>query len=344
LEEAQDLALRYGITSLGEMFTPPDFLDDLRAFHESGELRVRVSPYLIYNTNCGERMGEWYLDPDIAFADSGDDMLRVDGVKIFADGGSCRGVALSFELEEGGGYGDLFITEDELISVMRNAQDSGFQVAVHALGDRALDVVLDAFGAVPDPQTPVRHRIEHNAVIRPEQLPRYSEVDLVATIRGLYPSCSPFGPPLPEPYRAWEWRTNSLIQSNPGLHVAWHSDYPYHSLIPMDHLFGFVTRYDVGKFGQTCPPPDYLASDTLPVEDALKIMTIEGAYALRREEQVGSLQPGKFADVVILSADPRSVPTMEIKKVDVLMTMVGGQVEWCAKGYEHLCPEGSSSD
>lgn len=68
------------------------------------------------------------------------------------------------------------------------------------------------------------------------------------------------------------------------------------------------------------------------------MMTIEGAYALFREAEVGSLEPDKFADIIILSGDPLTVDPNTLKDLDVLMTMVGGQVEWCVPGYEALCP------
>jgi predicted amidohydrolase YtcJ len=339
LEEAQALALTHGITSMGNLYTTKEFMEEMRQFDQAGMLRIRTNLYLVYNTNCGDILGEWYLEEEDLPIKSLEGMLRVDGVKVFSDGGTCRGVALSFELEPGGGYGDLFVTQEQLTQVIENAQSVGFQVAIHALGDRALDVVMDAIEAALDGQPNLyRHRIEHNAVVRPDQLPRYQQIDAIATIRGLYPSCEPFGPPLPEAYQSWEWPVNPLLEAYPGGHIAYHSDYPYHSVNPLHHLFGFVTRHDVGKLGQVCPPYEYLAGDTISVEEGLRMMTTEAAYALFREEQVGSLRPGKAADMIILSDDPYSVDPFDLRKIDVLMTMVAGQVEWCTRTYERLCP------
>jgi predicted amidohydrolase YtcJ len=338
LEEAQTLALEHGITTMGNLYTTRDFLEEMRQFDQAGKLHIRTNLYLVYNTNCGDVIGEWYLEEGDLPIKSLDGMLRVDGVKVFSDGGTCRGVALSFELEPGGGYGDLFVTQQQLTQVIENAQSTGFQVAIHALGDRALDVVMNSIEDALDgePNT-YRHRIEHNAVIRPDQFPRYAEVGPVATIRGLYPSCEPFGE-FPPAYQPWEWPTSAMLEAYPGGHIAYHSDYPYHSVNPLHHLFGFVTRHDVGKLGQVCPPYEYLAGDTISVEEGLRMMTTEAAYALFREEQVGSLRPGKAADMIILSDDPYHVDPFDLRKIDVLMTMVAGQVEWCTRTYDRLCP------
>jgi predicted amidohydrolase YtcJ len=340
LEEAQQLALIHGITTTGELFTTREFLEEMQAFNATGLLRIRTNLYLVYNTNCGDIVGEWYLDDEDLPMGAEGGMLRADGVKVFSDGGTCnRSPALSFELEPGAGYGDLFVTRDELTQVIERAQAAGFQVAIHAIGDRALDVVMDSLEIAQDggPNT-YRHRIEHNAVIRPDQLPRYQQIDAIATLRGTYSFCDPFGPPLPEPYQSWEWPVNPLLKAYPGGHIAYHSDYPYHRLNPLHHLFGFVTRYDVGKLGQVCPPYDYLADDTISVEQGLTMMTTEAAYALFRDDEVGSLQQGKAADMIILDNDPRLVEPDLIRKIDVLMTMVGGRVEWCTRSYERLCP------
>ena len=87
-----------------------------------------------------------------------------------------------------------------------------------------------------------------------------------------------------------------------------------------------------------CEPPDWLAAEAVTVEEALRMMTIGAAYALSMEEKIGSLKPGKFADLVILSDNPLTVEPDSLIYLEVLMTMVGGRVEHCAPKYETLCP------
>jgi predicted amidohydrolase YtcJ len=339
LDGVQQLALENGITTIGNMFTSPEFLTEMQDYNEGNHLRVRVSLYLIYNTNCGDVIGDWWKDVPPTRAPG--EMLRTGGLKIFADGGSCNRPALSYETSPGSGLGDLYLTGDQIADVVREAQDLGHQVAIHALGDRAIEAALDGIGSALDggPNT-YRHRIEHNAILRPDLLPRYGEIGVVATIFATFPSCTPFGNPSPAPYNQWEWAWPTLIEANPDLHIAWHGDDPYIApLNPILELYGFVTRKQVQQDrSEVCDPPDWIRDDTLTVDQALPMMTRESAYALFRDEEVGSLETGKYADLIILSHDPMSENTDTLLDTYVLMTMVGGQVEFCAPGNEALCP------
>ncbi|MBE9507822.1 MAG: amidohydrolase family protein, partial [Chloroflexi bacterium] len=224
-------------------------------------------------------------------------------------------------------------------TIVADAHTSGYQVAIHALGDRAVEQTLNAieFALAGQPNTP-RHRIEHNATVRPDMLPRYSEIGVVALIFGPYP-CGVVNRSAPE-YQAWEWPWRDLLETNPDVHFAWHSDTPWVGPVaPLLHLYSMVTPYEVATDGVTiCDTPAWLTRKTLTVEEALPMMTIEGAYTLFRDEEVGSLEPGKFADTIILSGDPTTVDPNALKDLKVWMTMVGGLVEWCAPGYEALCP------
>jgi len=340
LEQAQQLALENGITTLGDMFVPPDFLEQMQTFAREGRLRVRTSLYLIYNTNCGDIQGDWWKQHPPTREPG--EMLRIGGVKIFADGGTCGRPALSFELPGIEGLGDLWLTQEQLNTAVAEAQAAGYQVVIHAIGDRAIEQAQNAiaFALGGQPNT-LRHRIDHNSVIRPDLMSRYSEIGIVTVIFAAYPVCNPYSPPLPPAYRDWEWPWRALIDANPGLHIAWHGDDPWVGPIsPILELYSFVTRKEVAEDGVTiCEPPEWLADDTITVEEALPMMTIESAYALFRDQEVGSLKPGKFADLIILSDNPLTVHPDAIKDVQVLMTMVGGRVEYCAPGQGTLCPQ-----
>ena len=130
-----------------------------------------------------------------------------------------------------------------------------------------------------------------------------------------------------------------MIDSNPGLHVAWHSDYPvFATMDPFTHLFGLVTRRSVTDDGGFCEPPDWAADDVLGVQEALRIMTIESAYAVFRESEIGSLAPGKLADLIVISDNPLEIPADRLFNIEVLMTMVGGETVYCAADSGTLCP------
>jgi predicted amidohydrolase YtcJ len=344
LEQAQQLALANGITALGDMFVPPDLLQQMRAFAHSGHLRIRTSLYLLYNTNCGDVLGDWYLaqgpvtDPLR--------MLRIPGVKIFSDGGSCGRPAISWVYPPGapgaGTQGDLWVTRAQLTAEIVTAQSHGWQVAVHALGDRALDVVLDSFSdALAGRRNVLRHRIEHNTLVRDDQLPRYRATGAVLTIFGDFGTCAfntgGFGRadliPAAEP---WLWRWRDLLAVSP--HVAWSSDWPVFTLDPFEHLYGFVTRRDVASDGTVCQPEPQQQNDTITIARALRLMTVDAAYALGQDSVIGSIEPGKLADLVVTTRNPLQVAADDLPRIRVLATLVGGKTEYCAGGAAAVCP------
>lgn len=339
LDGVQQLALENGITTLGNLYTTQEFLNEMRDYESEGRLRIRTSLYLVHNTNCGDPVGDWWKD--VPPTREAGEMLRIGGVKMFADGGSCHRPALSYETSPGSGLGDLFLTGDQIAAVVSEAQAMGHQVAIHALGDRAIEAALDGIESALDgaPNT-YRHRIEHNAILRPDLLPRYGELDVVATIFATFPSCVDFKYPSPPPYNEWEWAWDTLLEANPGLHVAWHGDDPYiRPISPILELYGFLTRNSADDDRTTlCEGKDWIRDNTLTVEQALPMMTRESAYALFRDREVGTLEPGKFADLIILSQNPWTDDPESLLDTYVLMTMVGGRVEFCAPGSEALCP------
>jgi len=344
LDEAQQLALENGITSLADMYVEPSFLEQMQTFAQQGKLRVRTSLYLVYDTNCGlikSYLGNWYKQYHPTRQPG--EMLRIGGVKIFADGGSCGDPAVSF----GASKGDLWLTQAQLNEVVVDAQASGYQVVIHAIGDRAVEEAQNAIQSalVGKPNT-LRHRIEHNFYIRPDLLRRYGEIGIVTTIWGYVPTCSiaagqfqwasGAGLGLEEPTWIMPYRT--LLDANPGLHVTWHSDYPWWGYLdPLVNLYSMATHNGITEDGVICHPPNWLAGNTISAREALPMMNMGAAYAIFRDEEVGSLKSDKFADLVILSGNPLTVDSDAVKDVRVLVTMVGGQVEYCASGNEALC-------
>ena len=342
-DAAQDTLLRNGITTTADMYVDEPRLRRLLELDAGAALRVRLSAYLLYDTNCGDVLDEWWRAYPATRVPG--EMLRIGGIKVFMDGGSCNAPAVSFDYGNGVGQGDLYFTQPQLESALQTIDEAGYQVAVHAVGDRALDVVLGAFENLWGGVNPRRHRIEHNAVLRPDQLARYSAAQPVATIFAPFATCHKLGAAtrfkyeVPDENRTWEWPWRDLISANPGLHLAWHGDMPH--VYPPDsayQLFAMVTRADVAEDGSICQPPDWIAHNALTVEEALHLMTTGAAYALDRDSEVGSLVPGKFADLIILSDNPMTVDPLSLRELQVLMTMVGGNVEYCAQGMEALCP------
>jgi len=341
-ETGQEKLLSYGITAAGETFADQGFVQDMLAFDQRGYLRVRVSLYLVHVDNCGRIWGDWYW-PNYPVSREPGAMLQVPGIKLFEDGGSCNLPALSYKYTQGG-YGDLYFEVDELAPMIIQAQERGYQVAIHSVGDRAVEASLDAIEvALAGGPNTYRHRIEHNCVVRPDMLARFGEVDAVGILFASYPTCdaNSMSATIPDEALDWSWPWPSLLDTSPDAHFAWHSDAP-NSWIddpdPMTHLHGFVTRREVNEDGSVCQPPDWVADDVLSVEEALPMMTIEAAYALHRDDEIGSLKAGKLADLIILSDNPLEVDPDALLDIQVLMTMVGGNVEYCESGSAALCP------
>jgi len=348
-DAVQDALLRTGVTTTAEMYVDPPLLDRLLDLDAQGELRVRLSAYLLYDTSCGDVLDEWWRAYPATRVPG--EMLRIGGLKVFTDGGSCNAPAVTFDYGNGVGTGDLYFTQPQLEAALRTIDGAGYQAAVHALGDRALDVVLGAFENLWGGDNPRRHRIEHNAVLRPDQLARYSAAQPVATIFAPFATCHKLGSDtrfkyeVPEANRTWEWPWRDLIDANPGLRLAWHGDMPH--VYPPDaayQLWAIVTRAELAADGSICQPPDWIAHNALTVDEALHLMTTGAAYALDRDLEVGSLAPGKYADMIILSANPITIPPAVLKDIQVVMTMVGGEVEFCSIGMEALCPAPAAAD
>lgn len=335
LAGAQQLALSNGITTLANMFSPQDFVEQMRAFNQAGDLIVRTSLYLTMTDNCGGLTGDWWLEYPPTREPG--ELLRIGGLKAFADGGTCGPIASSEPYAVGYETGSLFFTQEEMNNLYAQADENGYQLAVHAIGDLAAEQVLTAIGTVSSgAQNPLRHRIEHNSLVPYELRPLYAEYDVVATLFGYHSVCdytefTPFYQEIGEDLRG-------MLDENPTVHFAWHGDDPWIGPIsPLLELASMVTRVEPDGEGGYCEAPNWMAAKAITVEEVLEMMTTEAAYALFREEEVGALAPGMYADVIIISGDPTAVEPMELWNLEVLVTMIGGEFVWCGDELTSLC-------
>lgn len=107
---------------------------------------------------------------------------------------------------------------------------------------------------------------------------------------------------------------------------------------PLDDLYSLVTRNEVGEDGRVCEAPDWQKAHTVTVAEALPMMTINAAYALFRDEEVGSLEPGKYADLIVVTGNPMAIEPEGIRELNVALTMIGGRVVYCAADDRAFCP------
>jgi len=315
-EDAIQAVLENGWTSISELFVNQGRLDELLSLDQEGRLRLRVNVYLPLNWQYN-RFGNWYRSylPSQEFSPR----LRIAGVKIFIDGG--------------GGYGkDVYFSQEELNQLVTEAHQAGFQIATHAMGRASnVDLVLNAYeDALQGESNDIyRHRIEHLRMLRNDQLERMRSLGIVASFQltwfnSDWLQAKEFETIVSEEGVQLVGRWHDLLEA--GVPSVGSTDYPwgYCSGSPMQAIYQAVTR--VGEQG--IPPRQWMLDQRITVEQALRLITIDAAYGTFQEDVKGSITPGKYADLVVLSKNPLDVPQEELLEIQVLMTMVGGRIEF----------------
>jgi predicted amidohydrolase YtcJ len=338
----QELLLTTGVTTVGEAAVDEALLAEIQRLESEGLIQVRTSAYLLVDTACGDLTGDWQFD----FPPTREpgERLRIGGIKLYTDGGSCNAPAVSFE-HGFGGNGDLYFDAGMVADLIEPYDEAGYQVAIHALGDRAVEATLDGLEMViGDSGNPLRHRLEHNAVVRPEMRARYDEVGAVAVIFGAFGTCAYLGRDdrfrfsTPIANQEWEWPWRDLLDMNPSTVFAWHGDFPvFGDSGPIASLSGFVTRSQTLADGTHCDPEPYHVKHSITVEEALQIMTAGAAYALDRDTEVGTIETGKLADLVVLSDNPLAIPPEELIDLSVELTVLDGKPVHCGDDFTSLC-------
>ncbi|PXY34203.1 hydrolase [Prauserella coralliicola] len=252
----------------------------------------------------------------------GDDFLRIGPMKIFTDGAlSSRTAAVTEPFCGHGGLGVLGDDPDVLRERMLAAHRGGWRIAAHAIGDRAIDLTLDTFEEAQRvlPRPGVRHRIEHAAMVRPEQLARMAALDVVPVpqARFLYEIGDTMAEAIGEDRVPWLYRHKSFVDA--GLRVPGSSDRPCVSAgAPLLGIRSMVER--TTKAGAVLS-----ADERVDAEEALRAYTLHSAYAAGQEHERGHLAAGAFADMVLLDDDPTTVPSERIGDIGVLATFVAGR-------------------
>lgn len=257
----------------------------------------------------------------------GNDLFRVDGIKAWADGSNQAQTGYMRENYLGTDErGALNYSLEQVTEVIRRANAGGWQVGVHANGDAAIDMVLDAYEAVlgKSSNSDLRHRIEHCSVFHPEQMTRMKDM-------GLSPSFlighvrwwgKAFRDRLLGPDRArfYDPCASALAA---GLKISLHSDWNVTPIEPLRYVEDAVTRV-MNEGGEV-----FFPEERIPVDAALRAVTIDAAWQCHMEDQIGSLETGKFADFAILEEDP-TAPDVKIGKIKVSETWMDGTKRYSA--------------
>ena len=336
-------ALAGGWTSISELFVNQERLDELQALDEAGRLRLRVNAYLPVNY-ADDKFGIWFgaYRPRQVFSPR----LRIGGVKIFADSAwTIEMYMTEAHTDRPGHLGEVYWTPEELSELVRSLHADGWQLATHTAGDAAHDMVIDAYeaalaGASNDTH---RHRIEHVMAIRDDQVRRLADLAILASFQLTWftSDTTPAVEGTLGPERLpWVGRWRDLLDA--GVVAVASTDHPWDDLEDPHSVGGRALEALAVAVTRSVAPGDepaaWQADQTITVEQGLDLLTRAGAYATLEDDRKGTITPGKLADLVVLSDDPRAVAPDALREVRVQMTMVGGRVEYCATGAEGLCP------
>jgi predicted amidohydrolase YtcJ len=328
--------LSEGITSVTEAgvgggwigHTPVE-LAAYQAARESGKMRVRVELMIasdVLHPLAAHSGDGLELGLDLGMRTGfGDDWLRIGATKIFTDGSLVGRTAAMTEDYAGtpGDRGYLQADPAELTGTIIAAHRSGWQVAAHAIGDRAIDLVLDAYAQAQQryPRADARHRIEHFALSRPDQVARAAELGVVAVPQGRF--ATELGDGMlaaisPERH-AWLYRQRSLLAA--GLVLPGSSDRPVVTGAPLLGVHDMVNRRTAGGAG-------FNQAEAITVDEALRAYTSGSAYASHAERTRGMIAPGMLADFAVLSEDPTAVSPQRIAGIEVLATFIAGECRY----------------
>ena len=256
----------------------------------------------------------------------GDDLLRITSMKVFhGNSFSGRTCWLSEPYSDRPGYYGIppARSQDDLDKAFQAMHDAGFQIATHSNGDREIDMVLTAIerAQAKNPRSDARHRIEHASVMTPALLERAKKDGVILVFHSYMwehgDKLESYGPERLRLVHAYRTAIDM------GIHVAGHSDSTVSAADPLLRIQDMVTRK--GQNGKV-----YGGNQKVTVEEAIKVWTLDGAYATFEERTKGSISPGKLADFAVLRKDPRKVDPDTIKDIVVDSTYLGGNRVWHA--------------
>ncbi|HVF36687.1 MAG TPA: amidohydrolase family protein [Sphingomicrobium sp.] len=323
LAKAQELMLSNGLTAAADMGTSADDWAAMNRAGQSGMLNVRVLGYAggipaMRAINAG-RPSDWLYG----------DRLRLGGVKLYADGAlGSRGAWLKAPYHDKPDTRGLSLISDaELLGQASEAAGYGHQLAIHAIGDAANAQVIGTFEklGLKDDR---RWRIEHVQVIDPVDIPRLKRASIIASMQPIHQTSDRLmaekrlGPNRLD--GAYAWQTIARA----GVRLAFGSDFPVESPNPFPGLAAAVSRQDMN--GE--PPGSWLPHERVSFEQALAGFTRGAAYASFAEAKMGSLEPGKWADFILVDGDVSRIDPQALARTQVLETWVAGKKVWMRSG------------
>jgi hypothetical protein len=345
--EGQRYLHSLGITAwqeaiVGEYAVVPDSYDAFREVDERGLLTARVTGALWWRRGAGLSQLDSLAERRAVANGS---RFRATSVKIMQDG-VCENFTaamltpyLDGHGHETDGRGISFFDPDELKEAVTAIDTRGFQVHIHAIGDRAVRESLDAIAAAraANGSTAGRHHIAHLQVIHPDDVPRFAGLGVLANCQPLWASNEPQMTELTMPFlgperSAWQYPFGSLAAS--GAQLCFGSDWPVSSPNPMWQMHTAVNRTTSPEYPFRGPETDepFLPGERIGLPAAIAAFTMGSAYVNHDERDAGSVEPGKRADLVVLDRNLFAQPAAEIALAEVDLTLVDGAVVYARPG------------
>jgi predicted amidohydrolase YtcJ len=309
---------RNGVTSVQDFSEWEDFrvFGDLK---QEKKLTVRITEWLPFDLSLDE------LQNRRAQGGATDPWLRTGALKGFLDGAlGTRTAALLAPYSDDPSTSGILRVDPEKLKAMAIERDRlGFQIAFHAIGDRANRLALDTFESLIriNPPRDRRNRIEHAQVVAPQDIARFGELHVIASMQPSHETNDMrwaeqrLGPERSKGAYAW----NSLQTA--GATLAFGTDYDVEPINPLRGLYACVTR----EAPEGGPPGGWIPQEKLPLGDCIRAYTTGGAFAEFMEGKKGELKVGEFADFVVLSQDLTKIPPRDFLKTEVLRTVAGGK-------------------
>jgi predicted amidohydrolase YtcJ len=305
---------RFGLVGAHDPFVDAMTLRTYQGVVGSGRFPFRLSAYIL------NKWADSLMSAGISRG-FGSEWLKIGAIKIFLDGGMSSRTAAVFEpyLGGGGGTGTLNYAQDGINAEIEKFERSGYQISVHAQGDRALDMLIKAFKRVMTQGNPLRHHIVHAGNLTPAQIDQVAELGLYITSQANFFSLlgdgfmEAYGPDRSQ--GLYPFRT--LLERK--IKLALSSDCPVADPNPLIGVRDAVCR----KTGQG---KEFGPSECITAKQAFALYTREAAYFSFEEKERGTLEEGKVADFMVLDRDPLGLPPQEISDCQVKMTVVGGKI------------------